>query len=49
MLLSAEEPPERLRGYLAAFSWIQAHRLYSADVLHTLERSWMRRARRTPA
>ena len=38
MLALAEEPVDRLRAYLAEFAYVQAHRLYSADVLARVER-----------
>ncbi|MFI7020099.1 enoyl-CoA hydratase/isomerase family protein [Streptomyces sp. NPDC050164] len=46
MLHLAEEPADAFRAYMAAFSWEQSHRMYSPDVLDTLERTWMRRRRR---
>jgi thioesterase DpgC len=38
MLSLAEEPPERLRAYLAEFAVVQARRLYSPDVIARLAR-----------
>ncbi|MEU2425706.1 (3,5-dihydroxyphenyl)acetyl-CoA 1,2-dioxygenase DpgC [Streptomyces sp. NPDC007851] len=40
MLNLAEEPPDRLRRYLAEFALAQGLRLYSADVLAKVGRSW---------
>ncbi|KPI19103.1 Enoyl-CoA hydratase/isomerase [Actinobacteria bacterium OK074] len=40
MLNLAEEPPDRLRRYLADFALAQGLRLYSADVLAKVGRSW---------
>lgn len=38
MLGLAEEPQDRLREYMAEFAFVQAHRLYSQDVLDKAER-----------
>jgi (3,5-dihydroxyphenyl)acetyl-CoA 1,2-dioxygenase len=46
MLHLAEEPLDSLRCYLAAFVPEQARRLYSPDVLTTLEKTWMARQHR---
>ncbi|MCX4681206.1 enoyl-CoA hydratase/isomerase family protein [Streptomyces sp. NBC_01433] len=42
MLTLAEEPLELLRGYLAEFAVVQAHRIHSPDVLAKAERHWAR-------
>jgi (3,5-dihydroxyphenyl)acetyl-CoA 1,2-dioxygenase len=39
LLSLAEEPPDRLREYLAEFAFIQAHRMYGRDVLDKVERA----------
>ncbi|WP_208761143.1 enoyl-CoA hydratase/isomerase family protein [Micromonospora orduensis] len=43
MLHLSEEPLDRFRDYLAAFSIEQAQRLYHDDVLDTIERHWIKR------
>ncbi|MCX5195628.1 enoyl-CoA hydratase/isomerase family protein [Streptomyces sp. NBC_00249] len=42
MLTLAEEPLDLLRGYLAEFAVVQAHRIHSPDVLAKAERHWAR-------
>ncbi len=42
MLNRAEEPADDLRRYLADFAVLQAERLYSRDVLTTVDRAWSR-------
>jgi thioesterase DpgC len=39
----AEESPDRFRAYLAEFAAVQAHRLYSRDVIDKVERGWSHR------
>ncbi|ADB33177.1 Enoyl-CoA hydratase/isomerase [Kribbella flavida DSM 17836] len=43
MVRLAEEPLETFRRYAAPFALEQVQRMYSADVLQSLERAWMRR------
>lgn len=40
-----EEPPEVFRAYLANYAIEQVRRLYSADLVANLERTWIRRNR----
>ncbi|MEU8870160.1 (3,5-dihydroxyphenyl)acetyl-CoA 1,2-dioxygenase DpgC [Streptomyces javensis] len=46
MLNLADEPAEGFRSYLAEFSLEQSRRLYSQDVIDTLEKTWINRSRR---
>ncbi|MDJ1134779.1 (3,5-dihydroxyphenyl)acetyl-CoA 1,2-dioxygenase DpgC [Streptomyces iconiensis] len=46
MLNLADEPAESFRAYMAEFSLEQSSRIYSRDVLDTLEKTWMSRSRR---
>ncbi|WP_030194183.1 (3,5-dihydroxyphenyl)acetyl-CoA 1,2-dioxygenase DpgC [Streptomyces sp. NRRL S-87] len=47
MLNLADEPEDGFRRYMAEFSLEQSRRLYSADVMDNLERTWISRSRRS--
>ncbi|MFC1421412.1 (3,5-dihydroxyphenyl)acetyl-CoA 1,2-dioxygenase DpgC [Streptacidiphilus cavernicola] len=46
MLNLADEPLDAFRAYIAEFALEQAKRLYSADVIANLERTWINRTRK---
>lgn len=47
MMHLGEEPEDAFRAYMAAYALEQSRRLYSADLIENLERTWVTRSRRT--